>query len=71
MSDTNLDTDRFLKITHIMRVKQLIFTDVIIQRKTTIKCSACGEVGHNKKNKSCPLHPSHPAIEFDDSDVEV
>ena len=70
ITDTNLDSNRFVKITHLMRVKQLIFTDVIKQKKVTVKCSACGEVGHNKKNKSCALHPSHPTIKFDDSDTE-
>ena len=43
---------------------------MIIPKKVSITCSACGEKGHNRKNKSCPLHPSHPMIEFDESDTE-
>lgn len=52
LNDTNLDINRFHTITHLMRVKQLIFTHMIIPKKSTVKCSACGQIGHNKKNKS-------------------
>ena len=67
LRDTNLDENRFVKITHLMRAKQLIFTDIILKKKSNVKC---GDVGHTRKNKSCPLHPSHPLIEFDESDTE-
>lgn len=39
--------------------------------KKNITCSACNQPGHNKKNKSCPLHPSHPGLNFDDSDDDL
>lgn len=70
LRDTNLDENRFVKVTHLMRAKQLIFTDIILKKKSSVKCGACGVVGHNRKNKSCPLHPSHPLIEFGVSDTE-
>ena len=55
LRDTNLDKGRFHKVVHLMRVKQIIFTETIIKKKTTITCSACGDTGHNRKNKSCRL----------------
>ena len=71
LTDTNLDNKRFYTITHLMRVKQFVFTDMIIPKKVTVTCSSCGEKGHNKKNKSCRMHPSHPSIEFDESDDDT
>ena len=71
LNDTNLDTKRFYTIVHLMRLKQFFYIDTITKKKTiTITCSACHQQGHNKKNKSCPMHPSHPPIEFDESDDE-
>ena len=70
LSDTNLDNQRFHTVTHLMRIKQFIFTDMIMPKQSTIVCSACGHIGHNKRNKSCLLHESHPIVEFDESDVE-
>ena len=70
MSETNMDSSRFKNIVHFMRTKEFIFTDSILTKTTDVTCSSCGKVGHNRKNKSCPLHPSHPVIEFDESDIE-
>lgn len=55
----------------LMRTKQLYFPKCITPVKRDMKCTACNQPGHNKKNKSCPLHPSHPTIEFDDSEDET
>jgi len=71
ITETNLDMARFQTITHLFRAKQLIFTDSITPKKVTVTCSACGVIGHNKKNKSCILHPSHPVIEFEESDNDI
>jgi len=70
ITEANLDMSRFRTIVHLFRSKQLIFTDSITPKQVTVTCSACGEVGHNKKNKSCRLHTSHPIIEFEESDDE-
>jgi hypothetical protein len=70
ISQTNLDSKRFYTIIHLIRTKQFEFTTCILPSAKTVTCSACHQVGHNKKNKSCPLHPSHPVIEFEDSDNE-
>ncbi|XP_065684340.1 cytochrome b-like [Hydra vulgaris] len=35
-----------------------------------VKCSKCQKEGHNKKNKICPLHESHPEIVFENSENE-
>ena len=51
-----------------MRIKQFFFTKEIFPSEVKILCSRCGQSGHNKKNKSCPLHESQPNIVFDDSD---
>lgn len=70
ISETNMNKSRFLMVMHMMRLKQFSFTDCIMHTTKEIKCSACQQVGHNKKNKSCPMHPSHPSIQFDESDDE-
>ena len=71
IADTNMGEDRFKTIVHKLRLKQFIFTKNIMKQYCTVTCSACNEKGHNKKNKSCPLHPSHPTIVFSDSDNDV
>ena len=68
--DTNLDSKCFYMIIHLMRSKQFEFTNSIMPSKKEIKCSACNQFDHNCKNKSCPLDPSHPQLEFEDSDYE-
>ena len=70
MNDTNIGRDRFKTVIRLFRLKQLEFPKSIKVTKSEVKCSACNQPGHNKKNKSCPLHPSHPPIEFDESDEE-
>ena len=68
LSETNLDENRFYTVIHLIRTKQLEYTECILATKREVRCSACNEHGHNRKNKSCPLHPSHPQIEFEESD---
>ena len=68
INQTNMDQKRFYTVAHTMRLKQFNFTGSIMPTEKEIKCSACQQTGHNKKNKSCPMHPSHPLIQFDDSD---
>ena len=70
MAATNMDCTRFCKIIRNMRMKQFCYTDSIIPSTVTIRCSACQEIGHNKRNKSCRLHESHPEITFSDSEHE-
>ena len=70
VNNTNYDDSRFHKVTRLICVKQFIFTDLIVKKKVDITCSACGQKGHNKKNRSYLLHPSHPTITFDDTDNE-
>ena len=68
VEETNLDDNRFRNIIHSILSKQLYFTETIMPSSFTVTCSACHQEGHNRKNKSCPLHPSHPSIEFEESD---
>ena len=67
---TNLQVDRFYHVIRMVRMKQFVFTKYIFTKSYEVKCSACGEFGHNRKNKMCPLHESHPRIDFEDTDVE-
>ena len=53
-----------------MRTKQFEFTSSIMPARLEITCSTCNQSGHNRKNKSCPLHPSHPVLEFEESGDE-
>ena len=68
--DTNMKKDRFATIIQKLRVKQLHFPEQMIRNKKSIVCSACHEVGHNRKNKHCPLHESNISIHFSDSEDE-
>lgn len=70
LENTNLNDNRFYTITHLMRLKKFHFTDCIMPSNKVVTCSGCKQIGHNKKNKSCPMHPSHPAIQFEESDNE-
>lgn len=70
-TETNFDKNRFFTIVHLLRSKQFIFTDCILSTGNRLMtCTACNQPGHNRKNKSCPMHPSHPVITFDESDEE-
>ena len=69
-SCTNLNQDRFKTIMQTLRVKQFYFTDGVLKEKKDVTCSACKIPGHNRKNKSCPLHPSQPEPYFSDSETE-
>ncbi|XP_065659138.1 uncharacterized protein LOC136083609 [Hydra vulgaris] len=71
INETNLDRARFQTIIRLMRLHQFILTDSVMPKTKEIICSVCKIPGHNKKNKSCPLHPSHPPIQFEESDEEV
>ena len=68
--ETNLEDNRFTTIIRRIRVKQLYFPDNITKKKKNIVCSACHEIGHNRKNKQCPLHATNITIEFSDSEDE-
>ena len=70
MEHTNMDTKRFYTVIRNMRINQFVFSKNIFPTNKQVTCSACKEVGHTKKNKSCPLHPSQPPLTFDDSDGE-
>ena len=70
MTGTNFDANRMKEIIRLMRMKQFVFTDSVLKKKKEVVCSACGQTGHNRKNKSCPLHESHPPIVFEDSEPE-
>ena len=66
LNETNLSDERFQTVIHLMRSKQFFFTKTVIPSQKVITCSACNEEGHNRKNKSCPLHPSHPQLDASD-----
>lgn len=70
-SGTNYDKSRFFSVVRLLRSKQFEFTGCILPSdKSQITCSACNQQGHNRKNKSCPMHPSHPVILFEESENE-
>ena len=70
INGTNLDDHHLGRIVRNIRIKQFVYPESIIPREVTVKCSACNQVGHNKKNKSCPLHEIHPELTFSDSEDE-
>jgi len=70
LSETNLDKLRHKTVIRLMRTKQFHFPSCVIIPKRDFICSACHEPGHNKKNKSCLMHPSHPQIVYEESENE-
>ena len=67
---TNMKEDRFVNIMKHMRVKQFFYPDQTVEDHRIIRCQACKEIGHNKKNKSCPFHPQQVQMYFSDTDDE-
>lgn len=66
---SNLSGNRFAQIVRLMRTRLLFYPEMLFdQSHHKVKCSACHQEGHNKKSRMCPLHPSQPALEFDDDD---
>ena len=68
---TNLGDDRFHQINRNTRFRQFIYTDDMFCTDYEWKCSACNDVGHNKKNKACPLYPSRIEIPLPGDEEEL
>ncbi len=69
-SSTNRDEKRFLHIMKMFRTQHFHYPENVFTPTRDVTCSACHQKGHTKKNKSCPMHPSQPSIQFDESDDE-
>ena len=67
---TNFSPDRFETIVRNFRIKQFYYAKAIIPLENKKVCSSCHQVGHNKKNKACPMHPSQPMLVFEESGTE-
>lgn len=71
LNSTNLDSDRFETIIRILRLKQFNYPESVYKsREASVTCSRCKTFGHNRRNKNCPMDPSRPLMEFDESDEE-
>ena len=70
MHETNRSCDRFEETMRICRIRQFYYSKSIFNSFTTKKCSRCNQIGHNRKNKSCPMHPDQPNLDFPDTDEE-
>ena len=70
-SSTNRDTKRFLTITRKIPTQQFYYTYTLFTENRNITSSGCQQPSHNKNNKNCLMHPSQPAIYFEDSDNEA
>ena len=71
INSTNMDKSRYFTIMRTLRVKQFHFGESILTEKRDIRCSRCNLMGHNKKNKNCPMHPEQPEMYFSDSDGDT
>jgi len=67
-NETNRGSDRFLTVLRITRARQFYYSASLFKTFFNKKCSRCNQYGHNKKNKSCPMHPEQPQLTFPDSD---
>lgn len=54
----------------MLRIQHFYYPENMFAKTRDVTCSVCKQPGHTKKNKSCPMHPSQPVIEFQDSDDE-
>lgn len=71
LTATNMDDFHLQRIIRNLRILQFDYTRSIIPREVKVRCSRCNEVGHNRKNKQCPLHEIHlPQVVFSDSEDE-
>jgi len=68
---TNSSDTRFIDVVKRIRLRQLHFSDTIFRKETYITCSRCHKKGHNRKNKSCLMHPDQPKIHYPDTEEEV
>ena len=69
LGHTDLSGNRFQQIVQLMRVRAFHYPHMLLDDPSRDQtCSRCNQKGHNKKNKSCPMHPSQPAPAFSDSD---
>ena len=67
--DTNQDSNRFCSTLKIIRLRQFHYsTSIFKNEESDVTCSRCKQRGHNRKNKSCPMHPDQPQLYFPDSD---
>ena len=67
---TNRDERRFLYIMKMFRTQHFHYPENVFTPTRDVTCSASHQKGHTKKNKACPMHPSQPVIQFDESDDE-
>ena len=68
---TSRKTSRFYSIIHSLRVLSFYYPNSLFTASnSSVKCSACGEKGHNKKNRLCPNHPTR-ILDFSDSEEEI
>ena len=67
---TNQDDKRFVTITRMLRTQHFYYPENVFTVSRNVTCSACNQQGHTKKNKACPMHPSQPTVQFDESDNE-
>ena len=70
LTGTNMGENHLKKIIRNLRIMQFEYPESIIPKEVTVVCSKCKQVGHNRKNKTCPLHEIHPPLQFSDSEPE-
>ena len=64
---TDLSRSRYQQVLRLLRVRMFHFTTSVLDDPAReMTCSRCKQKGHNRKNKSCPMHPSQPPMEFDE-----
>ena len=65
---SNFSGDRFQQVLRLLRVRMFHFTSLAFHDSNReITCSRCKQKGHNRKNKSCPMHPSQPPPDCSDN----
>ena len=71
LGHTDLSKNRFAEIMRLLRVRAIHYPMLLLDESSRDQtCSRCHQKGHNRKNKSCPMHPSHPPPTFSDSEPD-
>ena len=66
--ETNFSSLSLFQAVRKARVRAFFYPSTLFSSQNVVKCSACQQLGHNRRNKLCPLKRPHCDIEDSDDD---
>ena len=71
LGHTDLSGNRYQQLLRYLKVRMFHFTSSVLDDpEREVTCSRCKQKGHNRKNKSCPMHPSQPQHQLSGSEED-